>query len=258
VNLSKISELVKPIRDRWIAAGATPRDGATPEDLARFESRYGVALPADFATFYRAIDGMPPNEMDDEMIRWWPIDEVKPVNDDLKQVHDAYPNQFIFADWSLWAHAFAIDLSKGSNHGRVVIAGMASGPIPLSGSFGEFLDLYVRKSRDLYGPEQPIPRSDAMAPPPTLVGGARVVRWAVIDDRQRSTGGCRQVVAGRLQGPAAGLAICQYDGEDAFYLFGCDGKWNTVTDTWHETLEDAMKQAEFEYEGISATWNAVS
>ncbi|MGQ9547059.1 MAG: hypothetical protein ACUVWS_00380, partial [Roseiflexus sp.] len=58
-----------------------------------------------------------------------------------------------------------------------------------------------------------------------------------------------------LQEPAAGLAICQYEGETSCYLFGCDSDWNAVTDTWHETLEDALDQAEFEYEGVSKTWN---
>ena len=55
-------------------------------------------------------------------------------------------------------------------------------------------------------------------------------------------------------GPMAGLAICQYDGEDAFYLFSCDSEWRTVTDTWHQTVDEAKNQAEFEYQGVSKTW----
>jgi hypothetical protein len=55
-------------------------------------------------------------------------------------------------------------------------------------------------------------------------------------------------------GPMAGLAICQYAGEDAFYLFGCDPDWQSITDTWHQTLEEAQEQAEFEYERVSQTW----
>ena len=96
-----------------------------------------------------------------------------------------------------------------------------------------------------------------MTKPPKLIGGARVLRRSVIDERHRTTGNCRQVVGTELQGLAAGLAICQYAGETACYLFGCDAEWNTVTDTWHETLEQALQQAEFEYEGVSATWNVV-
>jgi hypothetical protein len=96
-----------------------------------------------------------------------------------------------------------------------------------------------------------------MHQPPKLIGGARVIRWSVIDVRHRPTENCRQVVEGDLQRPAAGLAICRYDGDGACYLFGCDRQWNAVTDTCHETLEQALQQAEFEYEGVSATWNVV-
>ena len=89
---------------------------------------------------------------------------------------------------------------------------------------------------------------------PKEVGGARVVLYTPIDERHRHTGNCQQIVAGVLMGPAAGLAICQYEGEDCFYLFGCDEDWEVETDTWHQTLAEAKAQAEFEYEGVSATW----
>jgi hypothetical protein len=37
-------------------------------------------------------------------------------------------------------------------------------------------------------------------------------------------------------------------------VFGCDECWSSVTDTWHPTIEEAKAQAEFEYEGATATW----
>ena len=89
---------------------------------------------------------------------------------------------------------------------------------------------------------------------PKEVGGARVVLYTSIDDRHRHTGNCKQIVAGKVVGAAAGLAICRYAGEDCYYLFGCDEDWNTQTDTWHKTLEDAKAQAVFEYEGVNVTW----
>jgi hypothetical protein len=89
---------------------------------------------------------------------------------------------------------------------------------------------------------------------PKQINGATVVLFTPIDERHRHTGNCRQIVAGVLQGPAAGMAICQYDGEDSFYLFGCDEHCSTITDTWHQTIEEARGQAEFEYEGVAATW----
>ncbi len=77
--------------------------------------------------------------------------------------------------------------------------------------------------------------------------------YSKIDERHKHTGNCKQIVAGELMGASIGLAICQYENESSFYLFGCDEKWNTLTDTLHETLEEAKDQAEFEYEGVSQT-----
>jgi hypothetical protein len=92
---------------------------------------------------------------------------------------------------------------------------------------------------------------------PRQIGNARVVCYTLIDHRHRRTGNCRQIVKGILQGPAAGLAICYVDSEDAYYLFGCDEDWCPVTDTWHQTLDEAKFQAEFEYEGVTSTWQVI-
>jgi hypothetical protein len=93
-----------------------------------------------------------------------------------------------------------------------------------------------------------------VGPPPREIGGLEVVLYSPIDERHTPSGACRHVVGGVPWGPAAGLAICRYEGETSFYLFGCDANWSGVTDTWHETLEEAMSQAESEYPGVSQTW----
>jgi len=93
-----------------------------------------------------------------------------------------------------------------------------------------------------------------LAIPSTMHDGARVICFTAIDERHRHTDFCRHFVDGRLAVPASGLVICQYPGETGYFLFGCNADWETVTDTWHATLEEAKQQAEFEYEGVSATW----
>ena len=93
-----------------------------------------------------------------------------------------------------------------------------------------------------------------MSAVPSEIGGARVVCYAPIDARSRPTGYCKHYHGSTLLGPAAGLAICQYKGESYYYLFGCDETWRSVTDSWHETLDDAKRQAELEYEGVTRAW----
>jgi hypothetical protein len=93
-----------------------------------------------------------------------------------------------------------------------------------------------------------------MHPVPSTIDGAVVLWFTPIDDSHRYTGNCRHEVRGVLLGPASGLAICQYRKEGGFYLFYCDENWNTLTDTYHESVERAQEQAEFEYEGTTQTW----
>lgn len=92
---------------------------------------------------------------------------------------------------------------------------------------------------------------------PTVVGGAATVVYVRIGEGHRPTGGCRHSVGGRELGPVAGLAIGQYARDSGYYLFYCDADWNTLTDTYHDTLDDAKDQAEFEYEGVGASWKAL-
>lgn len=89
---------------------------------------------------------------------------------------------------------------------------------------------------------------------PEYIDGAKVICFTPIDARHRHTGNCKQIVSGVVQGAADGLAIYQYRGENSFYLFSCDSQWMTLTDTWHQTLQEAKEQAEFEYAGVSDTW----
>jgi hypothetical protein len=89
---------------------------------------------------------------------------------------------------------------------------------------------------------------------PGEISGARVLRFAFLDKSVRPTGSCQHCVQAQIMGPVQALAICQYEGEAGYYLFSCDSRWQAVADTWHETIEDALRQAEFEYEGITTNW----
>ncbi|MGC4032607.1 MAG: hypothetical protein QM754_12915 [Tepidisphaeraceae bacterium] len=90
-------------------------------------------------------------------------------------------------------------------------------------------------------------------PPPIIVGhGAdnmKLVCYAVLPEDKRHT--VMQSLAGPGPRQVCGLAICDA-AEDGFYLFTCDADWYVMFDTNHESLEDALHQAEFEYNGIAS------
>lgn len=89
---------------------------------------------------------------------------------------------------------------------------------------------------------------------PDIIGGAKVILFTTIDNRHKFTGNTKQIVGEKLMGKMSGLAICKYENESSFYLFGCNEEWKSITDTWHESIEGAINQAEFEYDGTKDTW----
>lgn len=52
------------------------------------------------------------------------------------------------------------------------------------------------------------------------------------------------------------LEISDEDG--GFYLLYFDHKGQCITDTWHQTLKDAKRQAEFEFEIEPEGWKDIS
>ena len=92
---------------------------------------------------------------------------------------------------------------------------------------------------------------------PASLGGAVVLKAARLFPAAH-TGNTRHSVAGAPLKAASRLAIAQYPGQPGFYLFYCDDAWAVMTDTWHQTMDDAEAQAEFEYKGSSNAWVATN
>jgi len=53
-------------------------------------------------------------------------------------------------------------------------------------------------------------------------------------------------------GAASAMVIAQQNGDSGYYVFGAYAEeWSTETDTWHEDLEAAVEQLNWEYRGLS-------
>lgn len=98
------------------------------------------------------------------------------------------------------------------------------------------------------------PPTSRILPVPSRIGNADVIMWAIISDELRTTGSTKHLIGGQLEAEFTALAICRYPNENGCYLFYCNSDWEAVTDTFHARLEDALEQAEFEYEGIGTSW----
>jgi hypothetical protein len=93
-----------------------------------------------------------------------------------------------------------------------------------------------------------------MSNTPLHIEGAKVILWTSVDHRHRPTGACRHYFDGHRAGPASWMAICKFEDGNACYLFRYHPDKNCYSDTFHDSVEDAKEQAEFEYEGVTKTW----
>ena len=85
------------------------------------------------------------------------------------------------------------------------------------------------------------------------IGGAKVIAYAVVESENVHTENTEQIVAGETKGAAKAMIIAQYEGDSAYYVFGCNSQeWATETDTWHQDLEDAVEQLDWEYKNLSS------
>ncbi len=89
---------------------------------------------------------------------------------------------------------------------------------------------------------------------PNTIDDADIVSYLILNKKHIKTDKTRHWIYGQLAEEIFGLAIGQYKKDAGFYLFYCDKNWTTITDTYHEAIEGAKDQAEFEYENTIDDW----
>ena len=80
---------------------------------------------------------------------------------------------------------------------------------------------------------------------PTIIGGGRVLHYTRIDERH--------VARKESTDLPYGVAICDVEGSGIF-LFTCEDDWMPVFDSWHASIEEAKRQAAFDFDGVDSSW----
>jgi hypothetical protein len=90
--------------------------GATTQEIASFEARYNLATPQDLLDYLGTVNGMGTNDTDEELFRFWPVQEVSTVSKcapeylcspDLRRPETL----FGFADWLIFSLVYLIRIS---------------------------------------------------------------------------------------------------------------------------------------------------
>ncbi len=132
----------------WRGAGLTIRPPTGREAIQAFESKYNVVLPTDMREYYLTVDGME-DELDPGMNRFWPLEMVKPVEEELSERHKdrlAYPGCFLFVDHCIWSWRGPSDWARSRQRGRGRCSKSPPATCPgrqIASSFTAFVEIYL-------------------------------------------------------------------------------------------------------------------
>ena len=124
--------------------------GAKPEEVAIFQTKYGVALPDDFAAYIVRVNGL---AVPNDPASWENVDaegfEFYPLNSICQALQ--FASYYVFCRWVLGLLPFAICLGPNGRHGAVVsLRGELGQPYLVASNFTSFVELYVNDSKQLY------------------------------------------------------------------------------------------------------------
>lgn len=135
------------LKNHWLSQGIEINPGVSTEELSAFESKYQVSLPADMRDYFLTVNGMAEGVFDNALFRFWSLNEVKPIPEeapdysDPSYIEDA-ESLFVFADFCIWSHAYAIRLSSDQGPNPIVVIGGET-PTSIFDSFFELVNNYL-------------------------------------------------------------------------------------------------------------------
>lgn len=137
------------LEQHWSRQDVSIEHGVSESELCAFERRYNVCLPEDLRDYFISVNGMSPGVSDDSLIRFWMLNEIKPVSEGAPEYAgqnyvEAPDSVFLFADYCIWSHAFGIRLSSREKEQSNTIFVIGYEPaVPIADSFSEFVDIYL-------------------------------------------------------------------------------------------------------------------
>lgn len=150
--MNSIGELVKT---HWLRQGIKLRPGVSKSEVTAYETKYDVCLPEDMREVFAVVNGFDNRngeEVDNDMITFCSLEEIEPLNGSDWDVATAAESYFVFADWSISAHVYAVRLSKDrAVSGAVVVVYDAL--VRVADSFAEFMQAYLEGNKAVLFPE---------------------------------------------------------------------------------------------------------
>jgi len=150
--MNSVGELLKT---RWLRQGIKLRRGATESETTAYEAKYDVCLPEDMREFFAVVNGFDNRngeEVDSDMITFFSLEEIKPLNASDWGIASRAESFFVFADWSISAHVYAVRLLKDCTASGPVVV-VYDSLVKVADSFAEFMQAYLEDNKAVLFPE---------------------------------------------------------------------------------------------------------
>jgi hypothetical protein len=146
----ELPNLFSALRAHWAASDVQSARPATSSEVVEFERSHNVRLPPDLREYFMRLNGGVlghDGSADNDLISFWRLDQVEPLPDSGTQ-----RGLFAFADWSIDAHVYAIQLSRDATVPTPVYIFGGGHLIPAAPTFAEFVRGYLAGNEHvLYG-----------------------------------------------------------------------------------------------------------
>jgi hypothetical protein len=81
------------------------------------------------------------------------LDEIKPLRKYWSHEVERAQSYFVFADYSISAHVYAINLAASLHHENTVVVVYDAKPVKVATSFGKFVESCLKKDYSVLFPE---------------------------------------------------------------------------------------------------------
>jgi len=140
----------------WDAEGAGIKTrSVSAVEIEQFERRYGLTLPAPFRDYLTGACPVEDPSWDNELTNWWPFESLCTVAEgyehELAPAVACYRDKLVlFADYSLWCWAWAVNCAPGVDHGKVAVIAGEDHDRFVAESFGSFVGKYVEDDNSVH------------------------------------------------------------------------------------------------------------
>jgi hypothetical protein len=148
MGLFRKSDPILDLENYWERQRYDHGPPSAPDDIATLELRYGVCVPDDLRRYFVVLNGGDhgaDGTIDNEMITFWNLSQFRPASEEFPEL--SFPDAsrwFIFADYMIASHFYAIRLSSSRSDATPVAVLYDNSPVIVADSFSSFVTSYLK------------------------------------------------------------------------------------------------------------------